>query len=69
MTEVPANAIEVMKRFSNIRPMLDRVITNSEYVIGSYVMTICLNIAQGATDEEIVADMAKHGISRDPRFR
>lgn len=64
-----ADAFEVMNRFAVIRPMLDKKITNSEQIIGSYVMTICLMIGQGATDEQIVEDMAKHGIDIRPEWR
>ena len=64
-----ADAFEVSRRFSHIRPMLDKVITNSEHVIGSYVMTICTMIGQGCTDQEIVDNVKVHGIDIRPEYR
>lgn len=69
MTKVPQSALDVSHRFSNIRPMLDRRITDSEYVIGAYVMTACVMMASGDSDEEIVDALAKHGTDKRAGWR
>ena len=63
------DAYEIAKRFSYIRPMLDGKITNSEYVIGTYIMTILCMIGEGLTNEEIVDATAKHGVDKRPEWR
>ena len=60
------DAFQVAARMQHIRSMLEKRITDTNEIIGAYVMTICFMIGSGDTNEQIVDSIAKLG--RDIRL-